>query len=65
MTLLKEADLYIFDEPLANVDVESKRTIVERQLERSGGKTLVTILHGDEQYHPPFDRVVLLEGSRS
>lgn len=61
MTLLKDADVYIFDEPLANVDTESKDVVVRRQLERTRGKALVAILHGDERFHPLFDKVVPLE----
>src|SRR5262249_18871097 len=58
MCLLKEADAYLFDEPLANVDVESKATIIRLILERARGKTLIVIMHGDAEFHARFDRVL-------
>jgi ATP-binding cassette subfamily B protein len=61
MTLLKDADVYIFDEPLANVDAESKEKILRRQLARASGRTLIAIMHGDEQLHSHFERVVPLQ----
>ena len=60
MTLLKDADVYIYDEPLASVDAESKEKIVRRQLDRAKGGTLITIMHGDEQFHSHFERIVPL-----
>ncbi len=61
MTLLKEAEIYVFDEPLANIDVESRDAIIRTQLEHTQGKTLISIMHGDEKYHGLFDRVVTLK----
>lgn len=61
MTLLKDADIYIFDEPLANVDSASKGKIVTRQVERAAGRTLIAIVHGDEELYGRFERVVRLE----
>lgn len=60
MGLLKEADLYIFDEPLANVDAESKKKIMDRIFERAAGATLVVIMHGDDEFRSGFDRAVAL-----
>jgi ATP-binding cassette subfamily B protein len=60
MTLLKDADIYVFDEPLANIDVESKDTVIAVQFDCTKGKTLISIMHGDEKYHAYFDRVVTL-----
>jgi ABC-type multidrug transport system ATPase subunit len=57
MTLLKDADVYIFDEPLANIDVESKDTVMNT-LEHIRGKTLISIMHGDEKFHGLFERIV-------
>lgn len=62
MTLLKDADLYLFDEPFANVDSESKEKILNLILERARGKILVAVLHGDEKFYPLFERVVYLPG---
>lgn len=56
MGLLKEADLYLFDEPLANVDAESKPRIMRRILERTEDRMLVVIMHGDDEYRRFFDR---------
>jgi len=60
MTLLKDAEIYVFDEPLANIDVESRDAIMQTQLEHTRGKTLISIMHGDEKYHGLFERVVAL-----
>jgi ABC-type bacteriocin/lantibiotic exporter with double-glycine peptidase domain len=60
MTLLKDADIYIFDEPLAHVDEESKEKIIEQQLALAEGKALVSIMHGDDRFHPCFERIVPL-----
>ncbi len=57
MGLLKEASLYIFDEPLANVDTESKKVIMDRIFERASGKALVVIMHGDEEFRTRFSSV--------
>jgi ABC-type bacteriocin/lantibiotic exporter with double-glycine peptidase domain len=61
MTLLKDADIYLFDEPLASVDVGSRDVIIQTQLEHTRGKTVISIMHGDEHYHSLFDRVVSLK----
>lgn len=58
MVLLKPADLYVLDEPLAGIDVESKNEIMQAVFETTHSKTLLVILHGDEQFHSRFDRVL-------
>jgi len=55
-----DADLYILDEPLANLDPESKERAMELILERTSGKTLIVVLHGEEEWHGRFDRVLTL-----
>lgn len=60
MGLSKEADLYVFDEPLANVDAEAKPKIMRRIFERTTGKKLIVVLHGDDELKTRFDRVVEL-----
>lgn len=60
MAVLKDAHCYVLDEPLANVDVESKATLMEAIFERTRGRTLVCIMHGDEEFHNRFDRVIYL-----
>lgn len=60
MGLSKEADLYLFDEPLANVDADSKPAIMRRIFERTRGKKLVVVMHGDDELKSRFDRTVEL-----
>ncbi len=57
MVLLKAADLYIIDEPLAGIDVSSKATVMQAILEFTNGKTLIVIMHGDFQFYNQFDRI--------
>ncbi|MCP4679530.1 MAG: ABC transporter ATP-binding protein [Deltaproteobacteria bacterium] len=58
MVLLKAADLYIIDEPLAGIDVGSKATVMKAILEFTNGKTLIVIMHGDSEFYEHFDRVI-------
>lgn len=57
MTLLKDADVYIFDEPLANIDKDTKDKIIETIFEETKGKTLIIIMHDGERYLNLFDKV--------
>lgn len=59
--LLKDADVYIFDEPLANVDGASKRVIMEEIARRTEGRTLILILHGEQDFRVMFDRELALD----
>ncbi|MFI5363162.1 MAG: ATP-binding cassette domain-containing protein [Elusimicrobiota bacterium] len=59
--LLKNADLYIFDEPLANVDAESKEVMLERIFERTAGRALIVVMHGDDELKTRFDRAINLD----
>lgn len=61
LALAQEADLYVIDEPLANLDPESKEIAINLILERTKGKTLILVMHGSEQYHKLFDRVIKME----
>ncbi|MBO4556394.1 MAG: ABC transporter ATP-binding protein [Elusimicrobiales bacterium] len=56
MGLLKEAKLYIFDEPLANVDEAGKADIMEEIAARTKNAALLAIIHGDEQYYGMFSK---------
>lgn len=58
MVLMKQADLYLLDEPLAGIDVASKAKIMSAILESTQGKTLVVIMHGDSEYYRHFDRTL-------
>jgi ATP-binding cassette subfamily B protein len=61
LALSTEADLYIIDEPLANLDPESRDTAINLILERTENKTLILVMHGSEQYHTLVDRVIRLD----
>jgi ATP-binding cassette subfamily B protein len=58
MTLLKDADLCLFDEPLANLDIESKSKAMELIQRHTQGKAIAMIMHGDDHFHHYFDRVI-------
>lgn len=62
VALSQDADLYVFDEPLSNVDVMSADTVMEKVMELTRGKAAVVIMHGGEKYHHLFDRVLALDG---
>nr|WP_290665270.1 ABC transporter ATP-binding protein [Ardenticatena sp.] len=61
--LCQEADLYILDEPLANIDDQSKESVMDLIFSKTAGKTLIVTLHGDETLHQKFDRVVELQNT--
>jgi len=61
LALSQEADLYILDEPLANLDAESRSIAMNAIFERTRHKALIVIMHGAEEYDTYFDRVVRLE----
>jgi ATP-binding cassette subfamily B protein len=63
--LSHQADLYVLDEPLANLDAQSREGVLELILRKTRGKALITVLHGDEDLHGRFDRVVSLAGGRA
>jgi len=58
LALSKEADLYVLDEPLANLDLEGRKAALNLILERTKGKTLVLVMHGAEDCHNLFDRII-------
>ncbi len=60
MVLSKRADFYILDEPLANVDENSKDLVIESIFNNTEGKTLIMTLHGEEKYYKKFDRIINL-----
>ena len=61
LALSQEADLYVIDEPLANLDPESRDTAINLILERTKDRTLILVMHGSEEYHKLFDRVIKLD----
>lgn len=64
LALSREADLYVVDEPLANLDREARDRAMTLLMERTNGKSLVAIMHGCEEYYDRFDRVVKIEELR-
>ena len=58
--LLKDADLYIFDEPLSHLDIAAKDLAMHWILKVTRQKRLLVILHGDEQHHRHFDRTIYI-----
>lgn len=58
MSLAKDADFYIIDEPLAGLDVASKENVMNEIFKCTQDRILVAIMHGDEQYHIWFDRIL-------
>jgi ATP-binding cassette subfamily B protein len=58
LALSQEADLYVIDEPLANLDPESRDTAIKLILERTKEKNLILVMHGSEEYHKLLDRVI-------
>lgn len=62
MSLVKEADIYVLDEPLAGMDVDSKHRVMNEIFRCTHNKRLITIMHGDEEFHPMFDRILDLGG---
>ena len=61
MVLSKPADLYILDEPLAGIDVDSKETIIDAIMNATEGRTLLAVMHGDADVHLRFDRQLTLD----
>jgi len=58
LALSREADLYLIDEPLANLDPGTRAIAMKLLIEKTKGKSLVVIMHGFEEYHALFDRVL-------
>ena len=47
-TLLKKADIYIFDESFGSIDIEMQKRVLGRIIEYLSGKIVVLITHGQE-----------------
>jgi ABC-type multidrug transport system ATPase subunit len=58
--LSKDASLDIFDEPLANIDVQTRQLVLRRILELTRGKTVVIVMHSEGEFNHFFDRVINL-----
>ncbi|MDC8756307.1 ABC transporter transmembrane domain-containing protein [Janthinobacterium fluminis] len=56
LSLSHDAELYILDEPLANLDVPSRAIAMQEIQRRTSGRMLVMIMHGGEEYSAIFDK---------
>ena len=61
--LLRQPDLYIFDEATANLDSDNERIILERLRELTAGATVITIAHRLHTIRQA-DRIVVLDNGR-
>ena len=59
--LLKDAGLYIFDEPFSNIDGNTKQKLFKTILDVTRGRRLLLVMHGDEQLHSEFDKIIDLD----
>ncbi|UQN09431.1 ABC transporter ATP-binding protein [Deinococcus sp. QL22] len=55
MTLLRPADLYVFDEPLANLDDLNRQVALDLMLEHTTGKTVLAVMHEADRFVGDFD----------
>lgn len=60
--LCQDADVYLADEPFANLDGKGRDTVLRLLRERTEGRALLVVHHGDEDLDSCFDRVVTLAG---
>jgi ABC-type bacteriocin/lantibiotic exporter with double-glycine peptidase domain len=58
--LSEDADVYLADEPLANLDEQGRDVVLRTLRERTAGRALLVVHHGDEGFDCRFDRVVTL-----
>ncbi|MCX4803136.1 ABC transporter ATP-binding protein/permease [Streptomyces sp. NBC_01214] len=58
--LCEDADAYLADEPFANLDDRGRELVFRLLRERTAGRALLVVHHGDEDLDGRFDRVVTL-----
>lgn len=56
--LSEDADAYLADEPFANLDDHSRARALQLLHDRTAGRALLVVHHGDEALDDTFDRVV-------
>ncbi|MGW0748440.1 ATP-binding cassette domain-containing protein [Streptomyces sp. NPDC002587] len=61
--LCEDADVYLADEPFSNLDDEGRDLVLRSLRERTGGRALLVVHHGDEEIDGLFDRVATLAGT--
>jgi ABC-type multidrug transport system ATPase subunit len=64
LMLSTDAAFYLIDEPLSNLDVDSRPVIINLILKKTKEKTLIVIMHGFEEYYHHFDRLIKIEPHR-
>ncbi|NPA79637.1 MAG: ABC transporter ATP-binding protein [Thermotogae bacterium] len=62
LALSKDADVYIFDEPLANISSDEREFFKNKILSKTQGKTLIVISHG-EYFDDEGFRILKFKGS--
>lgn len=60
-TILKPADLYIYDEPNASMDISSERTVLNMLYEEMRDKITILIIHRFNCMVEKADRIIVLE----
>ncbi len=58
--LCEDADVYLADEPFSNLDADGRDLVLRTLRERTEGRALLVVHHGDEDLDGRFDRVVTL-----
>lgn len=60
LTLSRDRDIYLLDEPFSNLDEESEEIAMDLILAKTADRMLVVIVHGGDKYEHHFDRIVTL-----
>jgi ATP-binding cassette subfamily B protein len=61
--LCQDADIYLADEPFANLDKDGRDLVLRALKQRTQGHGLLVVHHGDEELDGHFDRVVNLSAA--
>lgn len=61
--LCEDADVYLADEPLANLDEDGRQSVLKALETHTRGRGLLVVHHGDAGLDGQFDRVVTLSGA--
>jgi ATP-binding cassette subfamily B protein len=61
--LSEEAEVYLADEPFANLDQSGRDLVLRTLKEHTRGRGLLVVHHGDEDLDSQFDRVVVLSAA--
>lgn len=61
LALTKKAELYILDEPMANLDMQSKHVVLDEIFRRTAEHMLVVVMHGTPEEYMRFSKEVSLD----